>query len=541
MGKHKTSYHKKHKKSEIGMKTFCQKAMGFVAYFYLFAIFMVMPLYIYDHYYQMAYFKWNIYLYSTLIFIGLGAVIGLTYVGHAIYKKEHFTKIEFNKTDIAILLYGISVIVTLLISPYPENAWPGTDGWYMGTMAQLLFVATYLLLSRITISSSKVMWMSLIAPTICYVIGIAQRYGQDFFHFYYGMPAEVIRDYLSTIGNRTWYSAYIAVFFPLGVYLFWHETGKKKLWAAGIYTFIAFGAIATNNSDSIFLALGAVMFALFVMSLGNLEKICRWLYIVALWFLSCGVMSLLRVVYPDDVRELRGLSAFILDIKTSLIGLIVVGGLILLLKYVIKKHKNNSECSAALRKKLQLGCIISAAALMILTVCVIILNTSGILQNLFGIGIDNQYLLFNDYWGDSRGFNWKITIEMFGDLPLMQKLFGIGSDCYAYHAYSNPAYAGDMILFWGNQALVANAHNEWLNALLCHGIIGCGLYCTVFIGSVVGCLRQCNAPKANPFVVAVGLSLLAYMAHNFFCYQQICATGPIFILMGMAARKMRKE
>ena len=70
----------------------------------------------------------------------------------------------------------------------------------------------------------------------------------------------------------------------------------------------------------------------------------------------------------------------------------------------------------------------------------------------------NHYLyLFVDYdWGDNRGFAW--------------------------YTYNNEPYATMLLEAWGGAVLI-NAHNEWLNSLLCSGafelISYLGIFCSV--------------------------------------------------------------
>lgn len=179
---------------------------------------------------------------------------------------------------------------------------------------------------------------------------------------------------------------------------------------------------------------------------------------------------------------------------------------------------------------------------------------------------------------------------MFMGLPLFQKLFGVGADCLAAYSYGRPDYAAQFYAFW-EDAILTNAHNEWLNLFFCQGIVGGLAYLASFVSVAVTCLRDRTAdagavpgaetssgantqgvtetspgantqaateisPGANTqgvtetlpdtgndmgVIQAVGLCVAAYMAHNFFCYQQICATGPIFVLMGLAMALLRKE
>lgn len=507
---------------------------------YLVIIFMVMPLYIYDHYYEMALHKWKIYLCATLGLLGFELIYGVIFIVF-VNKKWDARKIlqGIEMTDVLSVFYGISVIITLLGCGYPRAAWLGTDSWYMGTLAQLLFVATFLVFSWEKVAAKNVIWMNLITSGICFVIGIAQRYGWDIMHLYYGMPDEVIRDYLSTIGNRTWYSGYISAVFPLGIYLFWHAEDIRSRLLTGIYTVMAFSAIVTNNSDSIYLAVAAVLFGLLVMSIGDSKKMLRWMYVLVMWFVACSAMGMLRICFPEKVRVLRGLSFIFLDMRFAVLGLVAMGSIAFIFRYFRVKRKGKMLLSRKGRRYLRVGCLATGLAIPVVLLAIIVANTMGLLQEWFGFTINNNYLLFNDSWGDMRGFNWKMTWNMFCELSPQQKLFGVGSDCYAFYAYSNPVYAERLNGFFGSDTIVANSHNEWLNALLCTGIVGSLLYLGLFLSVMVKCFKQKDAEHTQPFVPAVGLCVLGYIAHNMFCYQQICATGPIFLLMGLATQNKR--
>lgn len=113
---------------------------------YLVIIFMVMPLYIYDHYYEMAFHKWKIYLYATLGLFVFELVCGAIYIAF-VNNSWNIKKIVqcIKLTDVLAILYGISVIITLFSCGYPRAAWLGTDSWYMGALAQLLFMGTFLI------------------------------------------------------------------------------------------------------------------------------------------------------------------------------------------------------------------------------------------------------------------------------------------------------------------------------------------------------------------------------------------------------------
>jgi len=531
---------KRKQKQENIVGLLLQEIYSMIVPVYFAVILVMMPLYIYDRYYEMAFYKWKIYLFTTLIFMGITGLLGC--VNLLLQLKRERTPVSIDWINVPVIFYGISVVITLITCGYPKAAWLGTDSWYMGSLAQLLFVGSFLLVANSKVNSKYVIGMVMAASLCCYIVGICQRLGWDFLHLYWEMEAEVLRDYLSTIGNRTWYSGYISVVYPIGVYLFWHGANRTGTLVTALYSFVAFGAIVTNNSDSIYFSVAAVFFGLFLMSIGSLQKLYRWMCVLVIWFLSCTSMAVLKLIFPDNSRVVRGVSKIFLNVRVMLIALVLVGiaafGLRILVKKIQDRGKSG-ECSAGLRSKLRIGCILAVVLVGIFVVGLITANTTGMLQKYFGVTIQNNYFMFDNHWGDDRGFNWKITWQMFCELSPLQKLFGIGSDCYAFYGYSHPEYAGALNSFYGQSVTVTNAHNEWLNSLLCHGIVGGLLYFSVFVLVMTKCLKQSDSRQIHPLVPAVGLGVLGYMTHNVFCYQQICATGPMFLLMGIAIQKIK--
>ena len=90
---------------------------------------------------------------------------------------------------------------------------------------------------------------------------------------------------------------------------------------------------------------------------------------------------------------------------------------------------------------------------------------------------------------------------------------------------------------WGG-LILTNAHNEWLTALVDYGMVGAVCYIGVFITAWV---RSIQYQKARPALLAAGAVILAYVGHNFFCYQQVICTPFIFIVMGISEYLIRKE
>ena len=71
------------------------------------------------------------------------------------------------------------------------------------------------------------------------------------------------------------------------------------------------------------------------------------------------------------------------------------------------------------------------------------------------------------------------------------------------------------------------------NAFPNQGLLGGIAYIAIFISAIK---RFGSKAKETPELVAIVLCVTTYMAHNFYCYQQIIVTPMIFILMGMGEK-----
>ena len=524
-------------KKELG-EALLEEGREVVVTIYLLALCIIFPWYLKDHYLEMAFLKWKFYFFSTLLFLML---IGSGYVLYRLfYKKKMGKSIKIPKNSERMperiaLAYGICVFVSCFTCVDPLAAFMGTDGWYMGVIAQILFVATYLVFCNIKVPIEALVGFNMIGSGVCLIIGICQRFGQDLLHLYWDMEPEVVRDYLSTIGNRTWYSGYICSVFPIGLYYFWHT--EKKLWQAlfGVYVFLGFSGIVTINSDSAYVGIFAVLFALGLMSIGKEGKGKRYSIILDLLFGASSLMAFFKKLWPDETRTVRGFSRIFLNTHFMVPALMIM----LLVTAILFKKKSYVKIAENQRQKIIRICLYAVCLLGIGLVAVIVCNTTGVFQKWFGRSIQSAYFIFDNDWGDYRGGTWKLTLDMFQNLPLVQKLLGAGADCFAWYAYHTPVYREKLNAVWG-ELVLANAHNEWLNSLFCQGIVGGLLYLGIFARTGYVCMTK-SGMERKPFVPAVSLCIVGYVAHNFFCYQQVCATAFIFVFMGTAMHLVRED
>ena len=61
---------------------------------------------------------------------------------------------------------------------------------------------------------------------------------------------------------------------------------------------------------------------------------------------------------------------------------------------------------------------------------------------------------------------------------------------------------------------------------------------TVLIGGIRYFYRKA---KEEPYFIGVALCILSYGCHNLFCYQQVCCTPFLFLLLGIAEGLTKRE
>lgn len=520
-------------------------------FLYLFCMFGIFPLYYKEQYYKIGDVKFNFFWKTTLGFLIL-QLLFLLIKGH--YKRAERIKICLSQKksrpeerknlsgrafydfieglsgmDYAVLIYGICVGISYLFSEHKEYALKGAAGWEMGLISQVLFLAIYVVLSRQKEILRPILMVHLMASFLVYGLGILHRFEIDPLGMYQGLNMNQKIEFLSTIGQATWFSSYICTTFTIGVVLFY--TGKKT-WVrivSGIYSVVSFGILATQNSDSAFAAIAGVLLVLGYYSLKDIESFCRFLQIFYLMWQSFTGMGILQRIFADRAVKLDPLSIFLTQSRFSW-GMLFVSLAMLaaFTGYARRKPEQTEKLMRSVKKLYQvLLCLLGAA--MIAGILFIYLNTKGYLLRWFGYQSQSGYLFFDMQWGNNRGSIWMLVWQAFWKMPFYQKLFGVGPDSLSAYLYSIPEYEETLHLLFGTTRLT-NAHNEYLNSLMCYGIVGVSAWIGVLAGGIVYFYRQA---EKKPYMIAFALCITGYACHNVFCYQQVCCTPFLFLLLGI--------
>ena len=497
--------------------------------FYMFFMFAIYPLYYQDKYYNMGEAKWIFFSRVSVVFGGLAVLLLIWYLGCFIAKNEfgQFAKDSIGKMNIAdwfVFAYGVIVIISSIITPYKAHVIWGYDGWYMGLVAQLGFVLVYFLISRFWKWDSLYLFIFMFVAFIVFFFGVIMKFRIDPLEMYVDLDEQYIRNFLSTMGQATWYSSYLCIMYPLGVIAFWKA---KKPWVRvvfGIFSAVSFMSVVTQNSDSAYMAIAGIFFMLFWISMEDNQQFLRFLEVMMIALGSFKFIGILQKIYADRMVPLDALSIFMSQSSLTGIAFVVVVLLYVILTRVVKDNPDFDISRVKPVRYVALAAVILAIAGGVIF---IYMNTTGKLPE--DKASSNNYLYFDNTWGNSRGLSWKCAVGTFEQCDGVRKLFGAGPDGFAEEVYTY--YKTELDARWGENTTLTCAHNEWLNALVNVGLLGLIAYLGIFISVFILCMK--NAKK-YPELYGVAISIVAYILHNFFCYQQIICTPVIFILMGMA-------
>ena len=136
----------------------------------------------------------------------------------------------------------------------------------------------------------------------------------------------------------------------------------------------------------------------------------------------------------------------------------------------------------------------------------------------------SNQLVFNDNWGTHRGHNWRIAFTNFTqNFNLFQRLFGYGPDTYLI--VSERTFYEEMVSRYGE--VYDSAHNEYINYLICEGLVGLIAYLGIFISGLRLAIKQI---KNNIYILAPIMAVIAYLVQAFVNIA-IPITTPVFFIL----------
>lgn len=442
-----------------------------LATIYLFIICYVYPLIYHNQYYDLGSTKvrWFVYIQAIFLLISIGA----DSIQLIIAKGAKQISSKNSKQDILLYVCLFFITLSFAFSKYKSYSFWGAPGWGQGFIPLLLMFWSFYIVSKkysINEKTCNLLSFSVFLPAL---IGFLNVCKIDILGMNKGLETWEKFTMLSTIGNPTWYVAYIGVFLPLVFYSFLKE--KKRLYK-----------------------------------------------------ILCGVNLLFCIIS-------------VLFSGTDS-GIIV---LLLLCFYVLLVKKEN------ISKKAFRKCVVLTSTVICGIFVIFLINSLGVLPLTFFQRLPAEYFSYDDAWGNGRGFIWNLSISIFQNFSIKEKIFGIGPDCFAcilnQHISNYPEFAGKIQEAYGN-ALLTNAHNIYVNTVITLGLVGFFSY-ILFWGhfikkSISNCRKQYQNKELfgiNNIELPILIGIITYFIIGTVGYEQPCATPFLYILGGLIAACHRKD
>lgn len=501
----------------------------------LFLILVIfLPIYMKEGFYKIGDVKYT--LYANVTKPALPVLFGMVILYFICnYKKWNLRRLLKNISllDCVVIVYLLFVFLSSALSNYHDKIWAGYSGWFMGLYSQISFVCIYFLVSRYAQNANAILFCLCVTAGYAYLLGVLNRFLVDPLGVYEGLQDFYRLQFLSTLGQSSWYSAFVCTVLPVGLYFFWESKKKWLRIVSGIFSFLGFSTLVTQNSDSAYIALLCFMGVFLWFSTADIWHLQRFFQLVLLFLTAVKTIYVGTKLHTENmIGALDTLSRFLINSRVTWILLIVCAMIWLGLLFCGKKEIYNPKLMRGVRNVLYS----MAGILAVLAIVCLVLSAKGILPENISAAVGQiPYLTWSDRWGNGRGFTWRFTGSMFQDMSLGKKLFGVGPECYPYYGYEYAA--ADLNAVWGNNVLT-NAHNEWFTAVINYGMIGGIAYLGIFAAATV---RFARKAIKNPIVIAMIACILSYVGHNVFCYQTVLCTPFIFMIMGIGEWYARKS
>lgn len=517
------------KKDGTSLESNKREFLGLLCNLYMAALLALLPLYTRGTYYLIGDAKYQLFYSVSIICLGLWmAVESITGLSKSL--KKMFARKRFSPVDIFMLSYSICVLLSAFFSPYETTPWAGYRDWHMGAISQIMFIGIYFFISRNYNGSPYPLYLGEIALFVTVLLGILSRLGMDLTGLMkpFNSGDWEYSHMLSTVGNINWFCGYLAVMiaFPLSGYL----NGKPFSKNASAESNGRMGIVKKHRYNILFL-IASLGLALLVLQGSDIG--------VILAFSAIGICLTVGAfpLYRHHTRSFfeRG----ILLVAVALFEISIISWLAGIRKMIVAMPAD-SPLQAALNYPVRwfAAAVLFGALYLLLRripnkthrVVRITIFSLGAVTAAVGILWYLSRLPEGSFWGSGRGGLWAAAWKGFVEAGWLQKFVGAGPDCFAEYLYRLlPASAIYNTEGQWQNAIFANAHNEWLTQLVNLGILGTAAYAGIFV----------SAFKRYSGMLLGVLAIVLYVIASLTGFQQVLNTPLIFLVLGLCENRYR--
>lgn len=505
MSSNKTKTKKKSKANEIDVR-FQDYALGM----YILIMFGIYPIVFHDKYFDITITRWRTFMIASLIYIFLAvAAFGIDYALDKYYKRPTLVEQEdtesfYARPDFWVSFFLLANIFSLFQADNVSHALSGENGRRLGLWTIITFCVLFMLISM---RAKLYMWYYVVLAIVtiyAHWFGLSQHMGVDVKGYRTGIKKSHL--FMSTFGNINVYASFICMSLPIFVCIF---IFAEKLFYKALAAFvivISSMAIMACNSDSAYLGLICTMLLIWFFAFKN-DRLLPYFFTVVLLALGNFIMVFIHDYMLDTYKMCGGIAMKMDNMKLAVILFIAA---LVLFGIACAVEARLGKRIAALNKKKSI--LIMLAAMAVMAVIIFVL----------GVRSGSDLFVFDDYWGNYRGFIWRISGEIFENAPLTNKIFGYGNE--SVRALTTSGYYYEMVNLTGT--VYDNCHNVILQYLLTTGILGAAAYLGMFISSMVFMLKKA---EGDVIVYLSAAACLGYFVQALIAVNQPITT-PFFVV-----------
>ena len=481
-------------------------------------LFLLFPLFLRHGYLDIMEAKTGFFLVTTIIYIiGTGAIyiIKKSQTGDNIFLLK-----RVNLADICNMILFVTILLNAILNKMNTEILWAKEGKHFGFVFLIVCMLGSFCIARTFQMNQGVLWGILLGNIITSLLVICSRFGIDIFHLYDIIVKNQRSAFLGTLGQINVVASFFCVFIPfwMGCYLSAKERSSKILF--GLALLLSVMAGICSNSDSIFLGiLGGYIFYLWF-AFNDFKRLSAYFQCISLLFLSAVFIGIFTYLAKQNLHFIVKWDALQQQIfKYSLVWLVVAifSGIF---SVILKKVEWNYSL-VKIRKLFFCAIII----ILILGIMLFVVNNS----RLSGSDIFKKYIVFGDSWGSNRGYVWKRTIKLFGQLPLGKKIIGCGMGMFPSFF---EAFHTDSMNHFGYYFV--DAHNEFLQFLTTTGIAGCISYFGIIIATIIENLLVVRKGRLeNELSMIVPAVLFVWLLQGLVNSPTVFITPYLFLFLGI--------
>ena len=260
------------------MKQIGRQIKEYAASFLFFWIFLVVPLFFENKYFNILEAKGHVYA------VGAIAACIFMLVGFILEKSARELLPESgNILDLGIVLFGVIALISCLLSGSVWESFWGLSGWRVGAFT----FATFALFYRFLASNLKYrqnLWIPvLMVNVVIFLLGIFHSMGVDILGMHeYINPGEFF-DYLSTIGQKNGFAGYLCLMIPLIAVFYLSAESVFSRNICLVFLIPSLLNMVLCASDGLYLGIGMCAFFAVPYVMGEGKRIRRIFALVCLY------------------------------------------------------------------------------------------------------------------------------------------------------------------------------------------------------------------------------------------------------------------